>query len=173
MDDLGTLSAPVFFNHIRFGTYFNPLVIQAAEEYGFHPLFVWSVVRQESFFEGFVESVAGARGLMQIMPATGADIASRMGWPAGYTEDDLYRPIISLRLGLDYLADQRTYFDGDIYAALAGYNGGPGNASVWLGLANDDPDLFVEVIRFDETRNYVMGIYEVFSIYRRVYERVP
>ena len=76
-------------------------------------------------------------------------------------------------LGLDYLADQLAYFNGDVYAALAAYNGGPGNAATWLSLANGDPDLFVEVIRFDETRNYVMGIYEVFSIYQRVYERVP
>jgi soluble lytic murein transglycosylase len=173
LDDAATLTAPALFTHIRFGAYYSELIVPLAQENAFHPLFVWSVVRQESFFEGFVESVAGARGLMQIMPATGADIASRMGWPAGYSEDDLYRPVINLRMGLDYLADQRTYFDGDIYAALAGYNGGPGNAAIWLGLANDDPDLFVEVIRFDETRNYVMGIYEVFSIYRRVYERVP
>ncbi len=110
---------------------------------------------------------------MQIMPATGADIAYRKGWPPDFTAADLYLPQINLTMGLDYLADQRAYFDGDIYAALAAYNGGPGNASTWLALANGDPDLFVEVIRFDETRNYLMGIYELFSIYRRVYERVP
>ena len=96
-----------------------------------------------------------------------------MGWPADYSVDDLFLPGINLRLGLDYLSDQRAYFGGEIYAALAAYNGGPGNASIWMGLANGDPDLFVEVIRFDETRNYVMGIYELFSIYRRVYERAP
>ena len=173
LDDAGTLTAPALFTHIRFGTYYPELIVPLAQSNAFHPLFVWSLVRQESFFEGFVESAAGARGLMQIMPATGADIAYRMGWPVDYTEEDLYRPLISLTLGLDYLSDQRAYFDGDIYAALAAYNGGPGNAAAWLALANGDADLFVEVIRYEETRNYVMGVYEVFSIYRRVYERAP
>jgi soluble lytic murein transglycosylase len=173
LDDAATLTAPALFNHIRFGTYYPELVIPLAQRDGFHPLFLWSLIRQESFFEGFAASAAGARGIMQIMPATGADIAYRMGWPPDYSADDLYRPLVSLTLGLDYLADQREYFDGDLYAALAAYNGGPGNAAAWLSLANGDPDLFVEVIRFDETRSYVMGIYEVFSIYRRVYERAP
>ena len=172
LDDATSLSAPALFTHIRFGTYYMELVVPLSQADAFHPLFIWSLVRQESLFEGFVESSAGARGLMQIMPATGADIAYRMGWPPDYTAADLYRPQINLSMGLDYLSDQRAYFAGDMYAALAAYNGGPGNASTWLGLANGDPDLFVEVIRFDETRSYVMGIYEVFSIYRRVYERV-
>jgi soluble lytic murein transglycosylase len=173
MDDAATLTAPALFTHIRFGTYFPDLVVPLAQADDFHPLFIWSLVRQESFFESFASSGAGARGLMQIMPATGADIASRMGWPSDYTENDLYLPLVSLTLGLDYLADQRAYFEGDLYAALAAYNGGPGNAAAWLELANGDADLFVEVIRYDETRSYVMGIYEMFSIYRRVYERVP
>jgi len=173
LDDFSSLSAPALFTHIRFGTYYPELVVPLAQADDFHPLFIWSVIRQESFFEGFVESSAGARGLMQIMPATGADIAYRKGWPPNYTANDLYLPTINLRMGLDYLADQRDYFDGDVFAALAAYNGGPGNAATWLALAQGDVDLFVEVIRFDETRNYLMGIYEVFSIYRRVYERVP
>jgi soluble lytic murein transglycosylase len=173
LDDSTSLNAPALFTHIRFGTYYPELVVPLAQADDFHPLFIWSVIRQESFFEGFVESAAGARGLMQIMPATGADIAYRKGWPPGYTDADLYLPQINLTMGLDYLSDQRAYFDGDVYAALAAYNGGPGNAVTWLGLAAGDEDLFVEVIRFDETRNYLMGIYEVFSIYRRVYERVP
>jgi soluble lytic murein transglycosylase len=173
LDDFSSLSAPVLFTHIRFGTYYPELVVPLAQADDFHPLFVWSVIRQESLFEDFVESFAGARGLMQIMPATGADIAYRKGWPPNYSANDLYLPAINLRMGLDYLDDQREYFDGDIYAALAAYNGGPGNAVTWLALAQGDADLFVEVIRFDETRNYLMGIYEVFSIYRRVYERVP
>jgi soluble lytic murein transglycosylase len=173
LDDATSLNAPALFTHIRFGTYYPELVVPFSQAAVFHPLFIWSLIRQESFFEGFVESSAGARGLMQIMPTTGADIAYRMGWPPDYSAADLYRPQINLTMGLDYLSDQRAYFNGDIYAALAAYNGGPGNTSTWLSLANGDPDLFVEVIRFDETRSYLTGIYEVFSIYRRVYERVP
>jgi soluble lytic murein transglycosylase len=173
MTDATSLNAPQLFNHLRFGTYFNPLVIQAAEEYGFHPLFVWSVMRQESLFDPFIQSSAGASGLMQIIPSTGEDIATRMGWPQDYNTDDLQRPLVSLNMGLFYLDRLRDLFDGDILAALAAYNGGPGNASAWKELAGGDPDLFLESIRFDETRSYVMGIYEIFDIYRRLYERTP
>lgn len=172
MSDADTMNAPVFFNHIRFGTYYSDLVIPVALQNKLHPLFLFSVIRQESAFEGFVRSSAGARGLMQIIPTTGEEIVNRLNWPEGYTAEDLYRPVVSLTLGADYLATWRDYFDGDPYAALAAYNGGPGNAIAWQQLAGDDPDLFVEVIRFEETRNYLRGIYEIFNIYRRIYERV-
>lgn len=173
MDDAETLQAPIYFNHLRFGSYYKELVIPAAEEYGLHPLFLFSVLRQESLFEGFVRSSAGARGLMQIMPATGESIAANAGWPPDFTSDDLYRPSVSIPLGADYLDSQRNYFDGDLYAALAAYNAGPGNTLIWLELADGDPDLFLEIIRFEETRNYIKGIYEVFSIYRHLYDRSP
>ena len=173
MDDTMSLSAPFYFNHIRFGAYYSDLVMPLAEEYSFHPLFLYALIRQESLFEGFVNSSAGARGLMQIIPATGAEIAGNLGWPENYTADDLYRPLVSLRYGVDYLDRQRKLFDGNLYAALAAYNGGPGNAQEWLELAPEDPDLFLEVIRYDETRNYLRRIYENFNIYRLIYNRTP
>jgi len=173
IDDAQTMAAPNYFNHVRFGSYYRDLILPAAEAYGFHPLFVFSVVRQESLFEGFVRSSAGARGLMQIIPSTGESIAANAGWPPGYTSEDLYRPVVSINLGLKYLDKQRNLFDGDIFAALAAYNAGPGNAMVWKELSGEDQDLFVEIVRFEETRNYIKGIYEVFSIYRRLYDRSP
>jgi soluble lytic murein transglycosylase len=173
LDDAGTLTAPVFFSHIRFGAYFSDLVVPAAQDYGFNPLFVWSTVRQESLFDPSIQSSAGAYGLMQVMPATGNEVATRLGWPVDFTQSDLLRPEVNMTLGIDYLARQRDSLSGDLYAALAAYNGGPGNAVVWQSLAKGDPDLFVEVVRFDETRNYLMGIYEVFTIYSRLYARVP
>jgi soluble lytic murein transglycosylase len=144
-----------------------------AQEYGLHPLLLWSLIRQESLYEGFVRSTAGARGLMQIIPSTGDGIYSNLGWPEGYTSEDLYRPVINVPFGVDYLHDQWIYLNGDIYAALAGYNGGPGNAQVWQSLSGGDPDLFLEIVRFEETRNYIRGVYEIFSIYRRIYDRTP
>jgi soluble lytic murein transglycosylase len=172
LDDAGTMNAPAYFNHIRFGTYYHELVIPAAQEYGFHPLLIFSVIRQESLFEGFVRSTAGARGLMQIIPSTGAERADKEGWPPDFTDQDLYRPIVSVKLGTAYLSFLQTYFEGDMYATLAGYNAGPGNSAAWLEEAEGDPDLFVEIIRFSETQNYIKGISEIFSIYRRLYSRV-
>jgi soluble lytic murein transglycosylase len=173
MDDAGTMSAPRLFNHVRFGTYYAEMVIPAAQERDFHPLFIWSTMRQESLFEGFISSSAGARGLMQIIPSTGQEIYERSGYPENYHQDDLYRPVVSIRMGLEYLDRQRERFSGDQLAALAAYNGGPGNASVWKELAGDDPDLFVEVIRLEEPRDYVRRIFEIFTIYRRLYGRAP
>jgi len=173
MDDSGTMSAPIYFNHLRFGTYFRDLVIKNAREYDLHPLFLFSVIRQESLFEGFVRSPADARGLMQVIPSTGQEIATNLGWPVGYTEADLYRPIVSINYGSYYLWRQIDYLDGDIFAALAAYNGGPGNSAAWKALADDDPELFLEVIRYSETRDYIRVIYEVFNIYRNIYNRPP
>ena len=98
---------------------------------------------------------------------------SRIGWPANFTPDDLLRPQVSIRLGLDYLIDQIAYLDNNIYAALAAYNAGPGNAAAWKALAPEDPDLLLEVIRFSEPQRYIKGVYEIFSIYRKLYERTP
>ncbi len=173
LDDATSLTAPAYFNHVRFGVYYSDLVIPAAEMYEFHPLFLFSVVRQESAFEGFVHSSAGARGLMQIIPVTGLEIASSLGWPKNYNDNDLYRPVVSLLLGSNYLSKWRDRLDNDLFAALAAYNGGPGNAQAWKEAAGNDPDLYLEIVRFEETRNYIRGVYEFFSIYRRIYSRNP
>jgi soluble lytic murein transglycosylase len=164
-----SMMAPPYFGYMRYGLYYSDLILPAAQENGFDPLFLFSVVRQESLFEGFVDSSAGARGLMQIIPSTGAQIASQLGWPFNYVEDDLYRPVVNVRFGAHYLANNRSYLNGDLYAMLAAYNGGPGNASVWQELAGPDPDLYLESVRFEETRNYIRNIYEIYVIYKRLY----
>jgi soluble lytic murein transglycosylase len=173
LSDAATLTAPDLFNHIRFGTYFSDLVIPAAQENGYHPLLVWSLMRQESFFERNARSSAGARGLMQIMPATGEEMAGRMGWPDGFTTQDLNRPLVSINMGLNYLRRQQDYLSGDLLSALAAYNGGAGNASIWQSLANGDPDLFLEVIRLEEPRNYIRRIFENYQIYQKLYAHTP
>jgi soluble lytic murein transglycosylase len=173
MDDAETMSAPIFFNHVRFGPYYRELIMPASQTYNLHPLLLFSVVRQESLFEGFVRSSAGARGLMQIIPTTGSEIAQNEDWPPGYSDEDLYRPLVSITLGSSYLNRQRGFLSGDLYAALAAYNGGPGNALAWKNLIPPDPDLFLEVIRFPETRQYIKGIYENFTIYKSMYDRTP
>ena len=166
-----SLTAPDYFNHIRYGLYYHDLILTEEERYGHDPLFMFSVIRQESLFEGFVRSSAGARGLMQVIPSTGAQIASDLGWPLGYDEDDLYRPNVSIRFGSYYLDKNRDLLGGSVYGSLAAYNAGPGNALVWKELAGDDPDLFLEIVRFQETRNYIRFIYEIFDTYNTIYSR--
>lgn len=173
LNDASTLTAPRYFNRVRFGVYYPELVLPAAQRNGLNPMLLLSVIRQESFFQSFARSAAGARGPMQIMPATGAEIAAYLGWPQGYTADDLYRPVINIPFGASYLARQQNAFEGDLYAALAAYNGGGGNAAEWQSLAQGDPDLFVEVIRFNETRDYIRRVAENFFFYSTLYQRAP
>ncbi|MEP6894279.1 MAG: transglycosylase SLT domain-containing protein, partial [Chloroflexota bacterium] len=167
-----SLTAPPYFNHIRYGLYYHDLIINESQSYGFDPLFMFSVIRQESLFEGFVKSTAGAHGLMQVVPDTGQQIATELNWPPNYNSDDLYRPNVSARFGAYYLNKNRDLVGGSLFATLAAYNGGPGNALAWNQLAGNDPDLLVEVIRFEETRNYLRAIYEIYGTYRSIYSPV-
>lgn len=164
------LQAPEFFNRIRFGAYYLDWLLPTAHDEDMSPLLLLSVIRQESAYEGFIASGAGARGLMQIMPATGAQLASELGWPENYTEADLNRPYISMVFGANYLRKQKNYFDGDLFAALAAYNGGPGNTIAWKALMPfEDQDLFLEIVRIEETRNYIRLINEIHYIYGWLY----
>lgn len=167
--DTATLEAPQYFTHIRFGFYYRDLVTEASSQYKIDPLLFLSIARQESLFEGHAVSSAGAIGVVQMMPATGEETAKFIGWPNGFTTSDLYRPYINIPLGASYLARQRDYFGGDTFEAIAAYNGGAGNVQIWMQLANNDPDLFLEIIRFDETRNYLEQIVEFYSIYKTIY----
>jgi soluble lytic murein transglycosylase len=106
---------------------------------------------------------------MQIIPDTGGQIATELNWPPAYDQEDLYRPLVSVRFGSYYLDKTRDMLGGSIYGGLAAYNAGPGNALVWNELAGNDPDLFLEIIRFQETRDYIRLIYEIFSTYRSLY----
>ena len=164
-----SLTAPAYFNHLRYGLYYHDLIINEAQKYGLDPLFMFSVIRQESLFEGFVRSTAGAHGLMQIIPDTGEQIATELNWPPLYDAEDLYRPLVSVRFGSYYLHKTRDMLGGSIYGGLAAYNAGPGNALVWSQLAGADPDLLLEIIRFQETRDYIRYIYEIYSAYRTIY----
>ena len=164
-----SLTAPAYFNHLRYGLYYHDLIINEAQKYGLDPLFMFSVIRQESLFEGFVRSTAGAHGLMQIIPATGKQIATELNWPPLFDSEDLYRPLVSVRFGSYYLHKTRDMLGGSVYGGLAAYNAGPGNALVWSQLAGNDPDLLLEIIRFQETRDYIRYIFEIYSAYRTIY----
>lgn len=164
-----SMMAPPYFSHLRYGLYYSDLVIPAAQAEGLDPLLVFSVIRQESLFKGYTRSTQGARGLMQIIPGTGSDIAGELGWPIEFNDDDLYRPEVSIRFGTHYLASNQRALADDLYGALAAYNAGPGFAVIWKRLAGDDSDLFLEVVRFSETRDYIRSIYEIYNIYKRLY----
>lgn len=171
--------APAFLARLAYPTYYADLVLPEAGAYDLDPLLVFALVRQESLFEGFATSFAYAHGLMQVIPSTGQSIASSLGWP-DYETADLYRPLVSVKFGTWYLAQQRDRFEGLLYPALAAYNAGPGNAQRWLKrtlgacdaageACTFDYDVFVELIHLYETRLYVRQIDKHFAVYRHLY----
>jgi soluble lytic murein transglycosylase len=170
---LSTLSvrvtdAPPFLARLVYPTYYADLVVPEAQSRGLDPLLVFALLRQESLFESLSYSSAAAHGLMQIIPATGQEIATVLQWP-GYSRADLYKPYVSIKFGIYYLARQRDGLDGDLYAALAAYNGGPGNAVHWKAESGDDPDLFYETVSFSETQLYIRRISEYYEVYKKLY----
>ena len=160
---------PAFLAHLLYPQYFPDLIAEHAEEFGHDPLLIYSLIRQESLFEPFAASFAAAYGLMQVIPPTGREINGDLGWPDNYSERDLTRPYVSARFGAYYLAKQFRYLEGDLYAALAAYNGGPGNSRVWKDRSGGDPDVFFMTITFDETQRYIRAIGANYAIYHRLY----
>ncbi|MFQ3632853.1 transglycosylase SLT domain-containing protein [Roseiflexus sp.] len=162
-------SAPLALRRLLYPVPFTPVVLGRAREFGVDPAFMFALLRQESAFDPAATSWAGARGLAQVMPATGQGIAQALG-VTGFREIDLYRPDLSVRFGAFYISRQLTAMNGSLEGALAAYNGGPGNARRWSGGAPiTDPDLFTERIDFAETRNYVKSVIAQYDVYRRLY----
>jgi soluble lytic murein transglycosylase len=112
--------------------------------------------------------MVGALGLTQVMPATGENIAAQLG-VEGHTQGDLLKPEVSARFGAYYLATQIEGFGGNIGAALAAYNAGPGNAARWTETSGNDVDLLVETVDFDETRTYLEHVLANYAFYRYAY----
>lgn len=160
--------APPFIGQLAYPTYYADLVLPLAERYGFDPRLQFSLVRQESLFESFARSGAAAQGLSQVIPDTGAYVANLLSWP-DFVNEDLYKPYVGLNFGAFYLNQQLNTFDDHAHAALAAYNGGPGNAARWYDQAGGDLDLFVETVNFPETRLYIERIFAGFVIYDHLY----
>jgi soluble lytic murein transglycosylase len=130
-----------------------------------------AIARQESAFDPEAVSHAGARGLMQLMPATARETARRIGLPfepARLTRDPAY----NTSLGAAHLADLLRDWRGSYVLAFAAYNAGSGNVRDWIARYGDPRDPAVDVIDwieripFTETRNYVQRIVENLQVYR-------
>lgn len=124
------------------------------------------VARRESAYNPVIQSPAGARGLMQVMPATAKHVSRKEGIPyAGVS--DLNNPDINLALGSAYLRSLLNRYQGNRIAAVAAYNAGPNRVDRWLSTSDLPFDLFIEQIPFKETREYVLAVLS----YRTILER--
>ena len=165
---LGTLNVPPYIARLRYPAYYLEPLLETTGQYGIDPLLMYSLIRHESLFDTNATAAAGEKGLTQVIPNTGEYIAGQLNWP-DYQHSDLFRPHAGIAFGAFYLAEQLGRFDGNVYAALAGYNAGPGRAIDWLNLSGGDPDLFMSTITISSVQTYIQSIYRHYNIYRVLY----
>ena len=162
--DLSREAWEIFFPMVAWGT-----LKQEARRYGIDPYIAAGLIRQESVFNPNAISRVGARGLMQLMPATGQLISKRQGNGA-ITAADLYNAVLNIKLGMNYLAQMIGEF-GRIEYAAAAYNAGPGRAQRWIAERGTmDIEDWIENIPFSETRGYIQGVLRYAANYRRFYK---
>ena len=142
---------------------YDDIIRQQARAKNLDPALIAAVIYAESGFRSGQTSSAGAEGLMQITPETARDIARRSGGTA-FTLEDLATPQINISYGSYLLRELLDRYNGDVDAALAAYNAGPGNADKWGG-----SQLRADEIPFPETRAYVEKVLKAQLEYRARY----
>ncbi len=130
---------------------------------------IYALMRQESQFNTRAKSRAGARGLMQLMPATAAFIAGDRSLRSS-ARHRLYEPGFNMMLGQKYIEHLLGHkaVEGDLFHLVTAYNGGPGNLGKWRRETRygDDPLLFIESLPSRETRDFIERVLTNFWIYR-------
>lgn len=150
--------------------YPNKAIIEKyATQYGVDPLFVVSVIREESKFLPKSQSHKGAKGLMQLMPATAQEVAKSIG-DKTYTEEDLLKPEKNIQYGTWYLASLQKAFANNTTLVTAAYNGGRGHVQQWINNGEIDPNnIRIADIPFKETRDYVGRVLKSYEKYNKLY----
>lgn len=132
------------------------------------PYLAAAIIREESHYDAQAVSFAGAVGLMQLMPATAQSVARRLGLPEVMRED-LFDREENIRFGVEYLGQMLQTFSGNVVHAVAAYNAGPVTVSTWIQKFGDkETDEFVELIPYQETRQYVKRVLRSYREYHRL-----
>lgn len=142
---------------LRFPLHHEATIRREAERNRLDPAWVAAEIRAESVFYPRARSSANAMGLMQVVPATGASVAARIGQAWGGAED-LYDPDTNIILGTAYLRQLMDKY-GQPYEVIAGYNAGPTPLARWQSQRPGmDPEFWIETISYKETREYVARV---------------
>ena len=165
----GQTRVPEEVRHLYYPLDYPEVVQRWAENRGLPTFLVYGIIRQESAFDSNAVSRAGARGLMQLMPATGRELAGKLRLP--YSREQLSDPEYSVQLGTQYFSQVLAMFEGNVELALAGYNGGPYRLKRWWREAgpNVEIDRFIEGLPLSETTSYVKRILIFEDSYRMLY----
>lgn len=149
----------VVYSAIAFPKPFWNTVERASNTYGISPALIYAVMRQESLFDTYAISVAGAKGLMQLLDGT----AQYMARKEGVRIKSLFHPETNILLGVAYLRYLLDMWNGDLVRALASYNAGPTRVKNWN--STEDVYLFIETVPIAETRNYVKRVLYNYYVY--------
>jgi len=161
-------AAPDKFWRLAFPLPYRKSLEQYCHAQMLDPYLMAALIRQESEFNPKAISRANARGLAQVMPATGRQLSRKLG--IKYRTAMLFTPDTNLRLGTYYLKQLSDELQGKWEAALASYNAGKSHVNTWLAAGNyREPAEFVESIPFNETRSYVQSVLRNAEVYRKLY----
>ena len=153
--------------HALYPLPFADVIEEHSQKHKINPLLVTALIRQESRFEPEIRSTAGAVGLMQMMPKTGAWAAENLNLK-NYALDN---PKDNIKLGTWFLDQIHRTFKNNSLLAVASYNAGQGNTTRWIDQRSlRDPDEFVETIPFEETQDYVKQVFGNYWNYLRLYD---
>lgn len=156
---------------LRFPKPYKQTFSQVARERAVNMSLLYAISRQESALYPRAQSPVGARGLMQLMPATAKETAGKIGVPYR-SEQQLFDPAMNIRLGSAYLKRLLDVYDGNRILAAAAYNAGPGRVKRWREQSADKPmDVWVESIPYRETRNYVQNVLSFDLIYQHKFQQ--
>jgi len=151
---------------VAYPTVYLP-TIRALSSARLDPYLAAAIIREESQYDARAVSRVGAIGLMQLMPATAQSVAQRNGGMVA--RDDLFDQETNIRYGVRYLEQLLGQFNGNLVHAVAAYNAGPPVVASWIQKFGDkEPDEFVELIPYQETRQYVRRVLRSYREYRRL-----
>ncbi len=150
---------------IRYPLPYKPLFEQSSSAARISPTWAYGIARSESLFMRDVRSRAGAIGLMQLMPATGKEVAREIRLPYSGLAT-LTNPESNIRLGTSYLGQMAERYSGNRVLATAAYNAGPHRVDKWLPESGSlDARVWIENIPFNETRKYVKRVLSAQAIF--------
>ena len=150
---------------LRFPLHHDATIRREAARNNLDPAWVAAEIRAESVFDPNARSSADARGLMQVLPGTGAAVAAKLGmpWKGG---ESLYDADTNIALGSAYLRQLMDKYGGKPYQVIAGYNAGPAPLNRWVSQRPTmDPDFWIETISYKETRDYVARVLAFSTVY--------